>query len=268
MKVLSKIVATSALILGLVGCGANSTKPIDQPPIVDPLPHEHVFGEWTEVAAATCTEKGKEERVCECGEKEERDIEALGHLPATDWEVTVEPTIEAEGQRVKKCTRCHEILETEVIDKLEPPEPEVDPIELTAANLIGYDGTNIAYGDGEATVGEIKFHFIECSAYGNGIQMRTKNGKSSIIWNEDALPGVIKQVKIKLNNDKQVYDNEHALTFNFGTTAECLDKTITWDTVKDQKEYTIDIESEGAVYFKLVHSITYSLYVDSIELVF
>ena len=155
----------------------------------------------------------------------------------------------------------------------EPPVEVIDPIALTDAALMGYAGTNMSYGDGEGTVGNIKFGFIECGAYGNGIQMRTKNGKSSTIWNKDALPGALKQIKITLNADKQVYANEHALTFYFGANADfTTDYTwvtsVTWDTVADQKSYTIDVNMGGAIYFKLVHSITYSLYVDSVELVF
>ena len=41
--------------------------------------HEHAFGEWTTVTEATCTDKGEEQRKCECGEVEIREIEALGH---------------------------------------------------------------------------------------------------------------------------------------------------------------------------------------------
>ena len=40
----------------------------------------HSFGEWTVEESATCTENGKEARICAtCGEKEERVIAALGH---------------------------------------------------------------------------------------------------------------------------------------------------------------------------------------------
>ncbi|MCR5456742.1 MAG: DUF6273 domain-containing protein [Clostridiales bacterium] len=44
--------------------------------------HIHIFGAWTTVKAATCTETGTEERVCACGEKETRTVEALGHVDA------------------------------------------------------------------------------------------------------------------------------------------------------------------------------------------
>ena len=248
----------------------ESSEPVEssEDPISSEEPHVHSFGEWSEVTPATCTEKGLKERVCECGEKEQEEIEALGHLPKAEWEVVTPATVEAEGEEVLKCERCDAVLESRKIDKLDPPTPSIDPIELTAANLIGYAGTNIAYGDGSNTVGGVKFNFVECGAYGNGIQMRTKNGKSSTILNENALPGAIKQVKIKLNDGKQVYANEHALTLSFGDSAACDKGSLTWDTVADQKSYTIDVSFANCNYIKVVHSITYSLYVDSIELVF
>lgn len=55
--------------------------------IVVGAPHEHAFGEWTVVKAPTCTETGLEERVCACGEKETREVAALGH----DWDEGVLP---------------------------------------------------------------------------------------------------------------------------------------------------------------------------------
>jgi hypothetical protein len=39
----------------------------------------HTFGDWNLTKAPTCTDKGEETRTCECGEKETRDVEALGH---------------------------------------------------------------------------------------------------------------------------------------------------------------------------------------------
>ena len=230
--------------------------------------HEHVFGEWATVIEPTCIEKGLEERVCECGEKEQHELDALGHLPKAEWGVAKEATVDEEGEEVLKCERCGVVLETRKIDKLTPPEPAIDPIVLTAADLMGYSGSNISYKDGEGTISGVKFNYVECGAYGNGIQMRTKNGKSSTIYNVDALPGAVKSVKISLNSGKTVYDNEHALTFSFGATAECADKSITWDTVKDTLSYEFEVGAENCTYFKLVHSITYSLYVDAIELIF
>jgi hypothetical protein len=41
--------------------------------------HTHAFGEWAVKTEATCTADGLQERVCECGEKEVKEIKAQGH---------------------------------------------------------------------------------------------------------------------------------------------------------------------------------------------
>ncbi|MBO4572404.1 MAG: hypothetical protein J5762_01355 [Clostridia bacterium] len=102
-------------------------------------PHEHSFGEWYVVKAATCTEKGTLERKCECGFAEEQETEALGHIDEnkdgkcdrcgitlgggetphehtpSDWIIDSEPTCTTPGKRYKKCTACNEILEYEIL---------------------------------------------------------------------------------------------------------------------------------------------------------
>ena len=42
-------------------------------------PHTHDFGEWKTTKAATCAEQGKQERECSCGEKQTKELDALGH---------------------------------------------------------------------------------------------------------------------------------------------------------------------------------------------
>ena len=37
--------------------------------------HTHEWSEWKTTKEPTCTEKGVEERVCECGEKETQDVD-------------------------------------------------------------------------------------------------------------------------------------------------------------------------------------------------
>lgn len=62
--------------------------------------HQHDFGDWETLKNATCTEKGSAQRTCECGEKETRSIEMLGHaLTKTD----VAPTCEQEGYSEYVC---------------------------------------------------------------------------------------------------------------------------------------------------------------------
>ena len=152
----------------------------------------------------------------------------------------------------------------------EPSEPEevVDPIVITDANLLGYTGTNIKYGDGTADINDITFNYEELGAYGSGMQMRTKDGKSSTIYNVDELPAALKQIKITIHEGKDGYANEHALNFYVGKDNKVEDATVVWDTEKDVAEYTLDVDAANCTYFKMIHGTTYSLYIDSIELVF
>ncbi len=77
--------------------------------------HTHEYGEWSVIKAATCTEKGIEQRVCECGEKETRDIDALGHSFG-DWEVVTPANCTDKGSEKRVCACGEE--ETRDIDAL------------------------------------------------------------------------------------------------------------------------------------------------------
>ena len=78
--------------------------------------HQHNWSEWTRVKEPTCTEQGKDERTCACGQKETRVLPALGHTyvevpPENDTEV--DPVHKARaatctetGIKVEICTMC------------------------------------------------------------------------------------------------------------------------------------------------------------------
>lgn len=164
MKVLSKFALVGALLFGIAGCTSQNSKisdPVEEPPVVEPV-HEHEFGEWVVVTPASCTEKGLEERVCECGAKEQREIEALGHTPAAEWEVVTPATVEAAGEEVLKCSVCGEVLETREIPKLEPPVEEIKVVYTFTKDSItildeSQKPTSYAAYNGEHEVNNVKF---------------------------------------------------------------------------------------------------------------
>ncbi|MBR5294298.1 MAG: discoidin domain-containing protein, partial [Oscillospiraceae bacterium] len=81
-------------------------------------PHEHAFGEWTTVTEPTCTDKGLEERKCECGETETREIAALGHTEAEAVkENEVAPTCTENGSYdlVVYCAECDAEISRETV---------------------------------------------------------------------------------------------------------------------------------------------------------
>lgn len=91
--------------LALTACG----KPADDKPASSKAPetsevHKHKYGDWTQTKAPTCEEKGEQERVCECGEKQTKEIDALGH----DWdegEITTPATCSTPGVKTFHCKR-------------------------------------------------------------------------------------------------------------------------------------------------------------------
>ena len=70
--------------------------------------HKHSWSSWTQTKAPTCTEKGKKERTCACGEKDEQDVPALGHDFENGTVVanTDTSTCTADGEQQVKCSRC------------------------------------------------------------------------------------------------------------------------------------------------------------------
>ncbi len=68
--------------------------------------HTHRFGAWQVTLAATCTERGTQQRVCEiCGYVEVNSMAATGHKYGT-WTVTKAVTCETDGTETRTCTVC------------------------------------------------------------------------------------------------------------------------------------------------------------------
>ena len=75
--------------------------------------HEHSY--TSEVTKeATCTEAGITTYTCECGDSYTEEIPKTEHVSG-DWETSKKPTLIKDGEKVKKCTVCGEILETQKI---------------------------------------------------------------------------------------------------------------------------------------------------------
>ncbi len=72
----------------------------------EPLPHEHVWGEWTLTEEPTCSVPGTEDRFCEaCGHSESREVPTTGHSYG-EWSVTAEPTCSVPGTEDRFCEAC------------------------------------------------------------------------------------------------------------------------------------------------------------------
>lgn len=82
---------------------------------------EHVFGEWQEVFAPTCTEDGLQQCVCTvCFQQIVAGIPKKGHVPTTE-DGYIKPTCKTEGKTARTvCSTCNKVLEeSEIIPKLD-----------------------------------------------------------------------------------------------------------------------------------------------------
>ena len=71
--------------------------------------HEHVYGEWTVLKDATCTEPGEAECYCSCGERNTKVFPLLDHTEVIDE--AVEPTCTETGlTEGKHCSVCNAVL--------------------------------------------------------------------------------------------------------------------------------------------------------------
>lgn len=76
--------------------------------------HVHAFGQWVVIKAATCTDKGEQERSCSCGAKEFQSIDSIGHT-AGKWITDREATCTDTGSKRWVCSVCNETIKTEQI---------------------------------------------------------------------------------------------------------------------------------------------------------
>ena len=79
--------------------------------------HKHSWGEWVNIKDATCSENGLKERVCECGEKEVKEISATGLHSFGEWVIVDHPTVTSMGSEERICNSCS-YKETKAIEKL------------------------------------------------------------------------------------------------------------------------------------------------------
>lgn len=106
---------------------------------VPEIPHEHAWGDWIVETLPSCVDLGQEQRDCDCGETQRRDIAALGHDfvsgycsrcgevdPTYDFSCKHEntsglifyPTCTENGRINVSCSDCGELISSEITPAL------------------------------------------------------------------------------------------------------------------------------------------------------
>lgn len=152
------------------------------------------------------------------------------------------------------------------------PAPATTTIELTDANVLGYAGTNVAYPTDStpvtATVAGMGIAAVGCGAYGSGIQMRTKNGITSSIYNTTEAD--INKIELVWAASKDVTaGKEFHLLVDFSNKADFSELVGTQAKVKvDETTKLAEIApSASAKYFRVTHGNQGAVYLDAIKVI-
>lgn len=121
-----------------------------------------------------------------------------------------------------------------------------------------------AYTASTATVDGVAVEWIQLGNYGDGIQMRDKNGNTSMFWNTEAFPGGITKIELTYSDSKKVYDDNNMIV-NFGNEAKGADCAKTLVTSASTKSYTITPDSDDYTFFYIEWDTSYSSYWKSIK---
>ena len=144
------------------------------------------------------------------------------------------------------------------------PTPVEKYVELTVDSLGIPSETYLA---STATVDGVDFEFIQIGNYGNGIQMRDKDGKTSSLWNTSTLGSGVTKIELQYASTMEVkYDNPDAVIFSFGSSVNNYTYTTKLSTTKGTKSYTITPNSSSYSYLHIEHDLGYSMYWDSIKI--
>lgn len=137
-------------------------------------------------------------------------------------------------------------------------------IELTVDSL-GIPSQS--YTANTATVNGVGFEWIQIGNYGNGIQVRDKDGKTSSLWNTTAFSAPIARIELVANSGKSTYDNPDCAIYSFGNAVGEYTSTVKLSTVKGTYTYTITPDAETYTFFRFEHDLGYTQYWDSITIV-
>ncbi|MBE6926838.1 MAG: hypothetical protein E7461_08385, partial [Ruminococcaceae bacterium] len=147
----------------------------------------------------------------------------------------------------------------------QPTEPEAtNKVELTV-NSLGL--ASQSYSASTATVGGVGFQWIQLGNYGDGIQVRDKNGNTSTFWNTTAFGAPISKIELVYSSTKDVtYANPDCEIFSFGNGVDNYTYTTKLSTTAGVKTYTITPDAETYTFMKFEHDLGYTMYWDSITI--
>lgn len=149
-----------------------------------------------------------------------------------------------------------------------PSVPATDGVELTVDSL-GLPSQSYNAEAKTVTVNGVTFEYIQLGNYGDGIQVRDKDGKTTSFWNTTAFSKPIAKIVLVYSDTKDVtYANPNCAIFTFGNAVGEATYTTKLSTIAGTKTYEIVPDAETYTFFKFEHDLGYTMYWKSITIVF
>ena len=106
-----------------------------------------------------------------------------------------------------------------------------------------------SYTANTATVDGVDVEWIQLGNYGSGIQMRDKNGNTSMFWNNAAVDGKITKIEFTYSDSKDVSYDDNKMIVNFGSAAKGADDQQNLLTIAGEKVYTITPNGDYSFFY-------------------
>ena len=238
----------------------------------------HRYEIATSTVQPTCTSKGYEiilQRCSVCGDEKEisrQEIAALGHN--AEWVTAVEPTASTEGRKDYVCSRCGEVLKTEVIPKLINYIKNANgtgTYEITVAEdrALVTDAAKLAIADGDASVRVVfpngtsveldpamTVAFLRSNSYIN-VKKLTSDAEASGDLEKAGFSSTTNAVYEITAENAVIANGKATVTINYDATAEGGAVNVYFVNAEGKKTKLNSTYSGGKLSFETTHFSTY-----------
>ena len=157
-----------------------------------------------------------------------------------------------------------------ILEVIAPDAPATKTVEITAANLLGYSGTNVAYAADvkPVTIDGLAIASSGCGCYGDGIQMRTNSTTgTSMIYN--TAEADLNKLDFTWAATKDVSDKNYHIYVEFSNKADFSElvgekQSVKFDATSKLAEA---VPTAAAKFFRISHANQGGVYMDKVEVV-
>lgn len=140
------------------------------------------------------------------------------------------------------------------------------PATTLTSTKLGLTNAYSGADEKTATVDGKTWGYVELGDYGNGIQMRIKDGKTSSFYNKDALDKGITKIVLQFNAAKTPGGKADQLKIEVGTEFGVAAETLYVSTDAAVFTYTVTVTAANATYVRFTHNVSGAMYWDSIAI--